>query len=165
MTHGLCRNIIIQLWIVTSHVRLESVTLPSNPFLPIFSLLSPFCQQASQHHSIMSLLPPPFSSFPSQSFLNPLFFSFLLPTISPSFHHNIILLFSFFNPKGMHIVQLFIQFAPYTINPSEGSWTDPLYKESFADRVFSIVDEYAPGVYVHVQFAFIFHCVVLTLSF
>ena len=48
----------------------------------------------------------------------------------------------------MHIVQLFIQFAPYTVHPSEGSWTDPLYKDSFADRVFAIVDEYAPGTYV-----------------
>ena len=45
-------------------------------------------------------------------------------------------------------MQLFVQFAPYDVAPSHGSWTDPLFKEAFADRVFRIVDEYAPGVCV-----------------
>ena len=46
---------------------------------------------------------------------------------------------------GMHIVQLFVQYAPYDVHPSVGSWSDPAFKNAFADRVCAIVDEYAPG--------------------
>ena len=46
---------------------------------------------------------------------------------------------------GKHIVQLFVQFAPYNVAASEGSWTDPAFTNSFAERVIKIVEEYAPG--------------------
>ena len=48
-------------------------------------------------------------------------------------------------PEGKHVVQLFVQFAPYDINPKIGNWADPSFKEAFADRVFRIVDEFCPG--------------------
>ena len=48
-------------------------------------------------------------------------------------------------PPGKHVVQLFIQFAPYNIDPKIGHWSDPYFKEAFADRCFSIVDEFCPG--------------------
>lgn len=64
----------------------------------------------------------------------------------------LIVIFSFssklFMIIGKHIVQLFVQFAPYDVAPSEGSWTDDSFKNAFADRVIKIVDEYAPGTYV-----------------
>ena len=46
---------------------------------------------------------------------------------------------------GMHIVQLFVQYAPYDVSPSVGTWSDEAFKNAFADRVCAIVDEYAPG--------------------
>lgn len=80
-------------------------------------------------------------------------------------------------PPGKHVVQLFVQFAPYDVNPKigeffffkhgslpqtllnlqlstksetarstcPGNWADPAFKDAFADRCFSIVDEFAPG--------------------
>jgi phytoene dehydrogenase-like protein len=48
-------------------------------------------------------------------------------------------------PPGQHVVQLFVQFAPYAIDPKIGHWADPNFKNAFADRVFSIVDEFCPG--------------------
>lgn len=48
-------------------------------------------------------------------------------------------------PPGKHVVQLFVQFAPYDVNPKVGTWADPAFKEAFADRCFKIVDEFAPG--------------------
>lgn len=48
-------------------------------------------------------------------------------------------------PEGKHVVQLFVQFAPYDVDPKCGSWADPAFKDAFADRVFAIVDEFAPG--------------------
>ncbi|XAR73866.1 hypothetical protein NMG60_11007980 [Bertholletia excelsa] len=47
------------------------------------------------------------------------------------------------SPAGMHVVNLFIQYTPY--KPSEGSWEDTTYRESFAKRCFNLIDEYAPG--------------------
>ncbi|XP_031388754.1 pyridine nucleotide-disulfide oxidoreductase domain-containing protein 2 [Punica granatum] len=47
------------------------------------------------------------------------------------------------SPPGKHVVNLFIQYTPY--DPSDGSWKDPAYRESFAQRCFSLIDEYAPG--------------------
>ncbi|KNA05408.1 hypothetical protein SOVF_190660 [Spinacia oleracea] len=32
-----------------------------------------------------------------------------------------------------------------TISPPDGSWQDTAYRESFAKRCFSLIDEYAPG--------------------
>uniref|UniRef100_A0A6B2L1B1 Pyridine nucleotide-disulfide oxidoreductase domain-containing protein 2 n=1 Tax=Arcella intermedia TaxID=1963864 RepID=A0A6B2L1B1_9EUKA len=48
-------------------------------------------------------------------------------------------------PPGKHVVQLFVQFAPYKVNPNIGSWSDQTFKEQFVDRCFSIVDEYVPN--------------------
>ncbi|KAH1113396.1 hypothetical protein J1N35_006774 [Gossypium stocksii] len=47
------------------------------------------------------------------------------------------------SPPGKHVINLFIQYTPY--NPSNGSWDDPVYRESFAQRCFNLIDEYAPG--------------------
>uniref|UniRef100_A0A803KYE5 Uncharacterized protein n=1 Tax=Chenopodium quinoa TaxID=63459 RepID=A0A803KYE5_CHEQI len=72
------------------------------------------------------------------------------------------------SPPGKHVINLFIQYTPY--QPSDGSWQDTAYrwfmvsvykfledylpfssrqssaiKESFANRCFSLIDEYAPG--------------------
>lgn len=46
---------------------------------------------------------------------------------------------------GYHVVQLFVQFAPYDIDSKYGSWSDLKFKNDYADRVFSIVDEFCPG--------------------
>ncbi|KAJ4963787.1 hypothetical protein NE237_023726 [Protea cynaroides] len=47
------------------------------------------------------------------------------------------------SPPGKHIINLFIQFTPY--KSSEGSWEDSAFRDSFAQRCFSLIDEYAPG--------------------
>ncbi|XP_057955635.1 uncharacterized protein LOC131149249 isoform X2 [Malania oleifera] len=47
------------------------------------------------------------------------------------------------SPPGKHVINLFIQYTPY--KPSGGSWEDTAYRESFAERCFSLIDEYAPG--------------------
>jgi phytoene dehydrogenase-like protein len=35
-------------------------------------------------------------------------------------------------PPGQHVVQFFIQFAPYDIDPKVGNWADPAFKNAFA---------------------------------
>ncbi|KAJ4714417.1 Pyridine nucleotide-disulfide oxidoreductase domain-containing protein 2 [Melia azedarach] len=47
------------------------------------------------------------------------------------------------SPPGSHVINLFVQYTPY--KPSDGNWEDPAYRESFAKRCFSLIDEYAPG--------------------
>lgn len=47
------------------------------------------------------------------------------------------------SPPGKHVINLFIQYTPY--QPSDGSWQDTAYRESFAKRCFSLIEEYAPG--------------------
>jgi phytoene dehydrogenase-like protein len=47
--------------------------------------------------------------------------------------------------SGKHIVQLFVQYAPYDVSPRYGRWSDPQFKHAFADRCFQLVDQYAPG--------------------
>jgi phytoene dehydrogenase-like protein len=44
-------------------------------------------------------------------------------------------------PPGRHIMGIFLQYAPYTLR---GATWDQL-REPFADRVFDIIEEYAPG--------------------
>jgi phytoene dehydrogenase-like protein len=44
-------------------------------------------------------------------------------------------------PPGKHLMSMFVQYAPYKLR--EGNWDD--LKESFADRCFDLVEEYAPG--------------------
>ena len=45
-------------------------------------------------------------------------------------------------PHGKHIMGIFLQYAPYTL--SEHTW-DQL-REPFADRVISLIEEYAPNI-------------------
>ncbi|CAI9110771.1 OLC1v1010850C1 [Oldenlandia corymbosa var. corymbosa] len=47
------------------------------------------------------------------------------------------------SPPGKHVINLFIQYTPY--KPLDGSWADAGYRESFAQRCFALIDEYAPG--------------------
>ncbi|KAI4383423.1 hypothetical protein MLD38_009261 [Melastoma candidum] len=47
------------------------------------------------------------------------------------------------SPPGKHVVGLFTQYTPY--KPTDGSWEDPRYRELYAERCFSLIDEYAPG--------------------
>ena len=49
---------------------------------------------------------------------------------------------------GMHIVQLFVQYAPYDVHPSVGSWSDPAFKNAFADRVCAIVLSTLVGIVI-----------------
>jgi phytoene dehydrogenase-like protein len=44
-------------------------------------------------------------------------------------------------PPGRHLMSMFIQYAPYKLR--EGNWDD--LKESFADRCFDVLNEYAPN--------------------
>lgn len=41
-----------------------------------------------------------------------------------------------------HIVQFFIQYVPYDINSSHGSWEDEKFKQAYANNIFNIVDEF-----------------------
>lgn len=47
------------------------------------------------------------------------------------------------SPPGKHVINLFVQYTPYS--PSDGHWGDPAYRESFAQKCFTLIDEYAPG--------------------
>lgn len=44
-------------------------------------------------------------------------------------------------PEGKHLMSMFIQYAPYKLK--EGNWDQ--VKETFADRCFDIMNEYAPN--------------------
>eukprot|EP00045_Choanoeca_perplexa_P009140 m.87236 g.87236 ORF g.87236 m.87236 type:complete len:569 (+) comp14768_c0_seq1:1055-2761(+) len=46
-------------------------------------------------------------------------------------------------PDGSHVVQLFVQYAPYELKA--GSWASPDFKQAFVDRVFQVVDKFAPN--------------------
>ncbi len=45
-------------------------------------------------------------------------------------------------PPGQHIMGIFLQYAPYTLR--EGDWDE--LREPFADRVLSLIEEYAPNI-------------------
>jgi phytoene dehydrogenase-like protein len=45
-------------------------------------------------------------------------------------------------PPGRHLMSMFVQYAPYELR--DGSWDDQ--RETFADRCFDLLDEYAPNV-------------------
>ncbi|XP_045831934.1 pyridine nucleotide-disulfide oxidoreductase domain-containing protein 2 [Trifolium pratense] len=47
------------------------------------------------------------------------------------------------SPPGKHVINLFVQYTPY--KPSDGDWQDHDYRESFAQKCFALIDEYAPG--------------------
>ncbi|WVZ26671.1 hypothetical protein V8G54_005215 [Vigna mungo] len=44
---------------------------------------------------------------------------------------------------GKHVINLFVQYTPY--KPLDGDWQDHDYRESFAKKCFTLIDEYAPG--------------------
>ncbi len=44
-------------------------------------------------------------------------------------------------PPGKHLMSMFVQYAPYHLR--EGNWDD--VRESFADRCFDLLNEYAPN--------------------
>lgn len=46
-------------------------------------------------------------------------------------------------PAGKHVVSLFVQYTPYRL--AEGKWDDAGRKDAFADLVFRVIEEYAPG--------------------
>ncbi len=50
-------------------------------------------------------------------------------------------------PPGQHVVQLFVQFAPFDVNPeiNPKGWQDLEFKESFVERVLDIVEQHCPG--------------------
>eukprot|EP00118_Oscarella_pearsei_P007514 m.37221 g.37221 ORF g.37221 m.37221 type:complete len:123 (+) comp32345_c0_seq2:1297-1665(+) len=45
-------------------------------------------------------------------------------------------------PQGKHVASLFVQYTPY--QPKEFAWS-PETKDAFADKVFNLIDDYAPG--------------------
>ncbi|KRT70764.1 MAG: FAD dependent oxidoreductase [candidate division NC10 bacterium CSP1-5] len=46
-------------------------------------------------------------------------------------------------PPGKHVMSLFVQYTPYTL--AQGTWDEPGIKDAFADRVFRVIEEFAPG--------------------
>eukprot|EP00940_MAST-03C_sp_MAST-3C-sp2_P002155 g2155.t1 len=49
-------------------------------------------------------------------------------------------------PKGHHVAQLFVQFAPYDLaSDAGGNWSEQEFKDAFVRRVFDIVDEHCPN--------------------
>jgi phytoene dehydrogenase-like protein len=47
-------------------------------------------------------------------------------------------------PKGKHLMNIFLQYTPYSLSPEVApSWH--AIKESYADRVMEMIEEYAPG--------------------
>jgi phytoene dehydrogenase-like protein len=47
-------------------------------------------------------------------------------------------------PPGKHVANIFLQYVPYTLSPQvAASWH--ALKESYADRVMGLIEEYAPG--------------------
>ncbi|XP_024520845.1 pyridine nucleotide-disulfide oxidoreductase domain-containing protein 2 [Selaginella moellendorffii] len=47
------------------------------------------------------------------------------------------------SPPGKHVINMFVQYTPYHLK--DGGWEDPKTRESFANRCFDLVEEYAPG--------------------
>jgi phytoene dehydrogenase-like protein len=47
-------------------------------------------------------------------------------------------------PPGRHVALLFVQYAPYAL-AGGASWDDPGRRDAFADSVFRVIEEHAPG--------------------
>jgi len=47
-------------------------------------------------------------------------------------------------PAGKHVMNIFLQYTPYTLSPAVAPNWHAL-KESYADRVMNMIEEYAPG--------------------
>jgi phytoene dehydrogenase-like protein len=49
-------------------------------------------------------------------------------------------------PPGMHVCLLFVQYAPYApLDLGPQGWDTPGAREAFAERVYSVIEEYCPG--------------------
>lgn len=46
-------------------------------------------------------------------------------------------------PPGKHTMNLFVQYVPYHL--TDGSWDDAVFKQSVADRVYSVIESFCPG--------------------
>jgi len=46
-------------------------------------------------------------------------------------------------PPGKHVMSMFVQYAPYRLDPAVGTWETE--RERFADRCFDVLESYAPG--------------------
>jgi phytoene dehydrogenase-like protein len=47
-------------------------------------------------------------------------------------------------PPGKHIISCFVQYAPYKLDPSLGTWDDQ--KDAFGEAVISAIEERAPNI-------------------
>ena len=47
-------------------------------------------------------------------------------------------------PPGKHVISCFVQYAPYRLDPSLGTWDDQ--REAFGDAVIDTLSEYAPNL-------------------
>ena len=47
-------------------------------------------------------------------------------------------------PPGKHVMSIFVQYAPYDLAPSEGTWDDQ--RESFGDAVIDTLSRFAPNL-------------------
>lgn len=50
-------------------------------------------------------------------------------------------------PQGKHVALLFVQYAPYDVSAWKGSagWDSPGAREEFANRVYDVIEQHAPG--------------------
>ncbi|XP_004346387.2 Pyridine nucleotide-disulfide oxidoreductase domain-containing protein [Capsaspora owczarzaki ATCC 30864] len=46
-------------------------------------------------------------------------------------------------PEGKHVVSLFTQYTPYKL--AKGDWDVPGTREAYAEKIFTLIDSYAPG--------------------
>jgi phytoene dehydrogenase-like protein len=47
-------------------------------------------------------------------------------------------------PPGKHVISCFVQYAPYKLDPSLGTWDDQ--RDAFGDAVIDRIAEFAPGI-------------------
>lgn len=59
---------------------------------------------------------------------------------------------------GKHVVQFFVQYAPYEVDPKYGNWADDGFKNAFADRVFSVSHAVNSTVYLNSYIFIMFQC-------
>jgi len=46
-------------------------------------------------------------------------------------------------PSGKHVCQLFVQFAPYSLQ--QGSWSDEGFKARYVSQILSVIEQFCPG--------------------
>ncbi|MCO5563317.1 hypothetical protein L7F22_016957 [Adiantum nelumboides] len=47
------------------------------------------------------------------------------------------------SPPGQHVINLFVQYTPYSLKV--GDWKSPSVREKFSSSCFNLIEEYAPG--------------------